>query len=140
MELKDFVARLQPEERTTYSALVAEAEGSPVSTAGLRRRLARLVMRVSKIGLPNIIAGRAIVPELWQGAVTAENMAAQAVELLTNPMRNAAMRAALATIRSQLGAPGVAARVASGILEHLLTQTPCSVVGEAHHRVVLPER
>jgi lipid-A-disaccharide synthase len=103
-------------------------------------RLARLVMRVSKIGLPNIIAGRAIVPELWQGAVTAENMAAQAVELLTNPMRNAAMRAALATIRSQLGAPGVAARVASGILEHLLTQTPCSVVGEAHHRVVLPER
>ena len=48
MELKDFVAQLQPEERATYSTLVAEAEGSPVSTAGLRRRLARLVMRVQE--------------------------------------------------------------------------------------------
>src|SRR5919109_2264903 len=41
--------------------------------------LARLVMRVSCIGLPNVIAGRAIVPELWQYDVTAENMAAQAL-------------------------------------------------------------
>ena len=32
--------------------------------------LARLVMRVSRIGLPNIIARRAIVPELWQYEVT----------------------------------------------------------------------
>jgi lipid-A-disaccharide synthase len=43
--------------------------------------LARLVMRVSRIGLPNIIAGRAIVPELWQYEVTAEHIAAQALAL-----------------------------------------------------------
>jgi lipid-A-disaccharide synthase len=84
--------------------------------------LARLVMRVSSIGLPNVIAGRAIVPELWQYHVTAENMAAQALALLTRPGRATAMRTELATLRSQLGSPGVPERVASGILRYLDTQ------------------
>ena len=84
--------------------------------------LARLVMRVSSIGLPNVIAGRAIVPELWQHHVTAENMAAQALALLTRPERATAMRTELATLRGQLGTPGVPERVASGILRYLDAQ------------------
>jgi lipid-A-disaccharide synthase len=80
--------------------------------------LARLVMRVSRIGLPNIIAGRTIVPELWQYEVTANNLAAQALALLTQPERATAMRTELATLRSQLGAPGVPERVACGILHY----------------------
>jgi lipid-A-disaccharide synthase len=101
--------------------------------------LARLVMRVSQIGLPNIIAGQAIVPELWQGAVTAENMAAQSLELLTNPARAAAMRAALAAIRGHLGIPGIPARVASGILGYLAIQVSHSISGGASQRVAPPE-
>ncbi len=84
--------------------------------------LARLLMRVSAIGLPNVIAGRAIVPELWQSDVTAANMAAQALTLLTQPERATTMCMELATLRSQLGAPGVPERVASGILRYLDTQ------------------
>lgn len=83
--------------------------------------LARLVMRVSRIGLPNIIANRTIVPELWQYHVTAQNLAAQALALLTSPERAMAMRLQLATLRSQLGTPGVPARVANGILHYLDT-------------------
>jgi lipid-A-disaccharide synthase len=83
--------------------------------------LARLVMRVSCIGLPNIIAGRAIVPELWQYHVTADDMAAQVLALLTHPERATAMREALATLRRQLGAPGVPERVARGIIRYLDT-------------------
>ncbi len=86
--------------------------------------LARLVMRVSRIGLPNIIAGRTIVPELWQYHVTAENMAAQALALLTSPEHATAMRTELATLRNQLGTPGVPARVANGIIRHLDTRLP----------------
>jgi lipid-A-disaccharide synthase len=94
--------------------------------------LARLVMRVSSIGLPNVIAGRAIVPELWQYHVTAENMAAQALALLTRPEHAKAMRTELATLRSQLGSPGVPERVASGILRYLDTQlSQPSAVGSA---------
>ena len=81
--------------------------------------LARLVMRVSSIGLPNVIAGRRVVPELWQYEVTGENLAAQALALLNHPQRTAAMRSALAALRSQLGSPGVPARVASGVLRYI---------------------
>ena len=88
--------------------------------------LARLVMRVSRIGLPNIIAGRAIVPELWQYEVTAEHMAAQALALLSFPQRATAMRMELAALHSQLGAPGVPERVAGDLALswHLRVQIP----------------
>jgi lipid-A-disaccharide synthase len=81
--------------------------------------LARLVMRVACIGLPNLIAGHVIVPELWQYDVTAENMAAQALTLLKHPQGAETMRMELATLRSRLGSPGVPERVASGILRFL---------------------
>jgi lipid-A-disaccharide synthase len=97
--------------------------------------LARLVMRVICIGLPNVIAGRAIVPELWQYHVTAENMAAQALALLTRPERATAMRTELATLRSQLGSPGVPERVASGILRYLDTQASQSAAAGSARRV-----
>jgi lipid-A-disaccharide synthase len=83
--------------------------------------LARLVMRVACIGLPNVIAGRAFVPELWQYDVTAENMAAQVLALLSHPERAAAMRTELTTLRRRLGSPGVPERVAGGILRYLDT-------------------
>lgn len=93
--------------------------------------LARMVVRTPWIGLPNIIAGRSIVPELWQYAVTAENMAAQVLSLLTQPERAAVMRGELARIRSQLGSPGVPERVANGILRYLDTLLPPPHAGGA---------
>jgi lipid-A-disaccharide synthase len=85
--------------------------------------LARLLVRVRCIGLPNIIAGHPIVPELHQYAVTAEHMAAQALELLTHADRAATMRIELAKIRRQLGTPGVPGHVAEGVLRYLETCT-----------------
>ena len=90
----------------------------PIKPTCSHMLLARLVMRVSRIGLPNIIARRAIVPELWQYEVTAKHMAAQALALLTSPQHATSMRLELATLRSQLGAPGVPARVANGIIHY----------------------
>jgi lipid-A-disaccharide synthase len=84
--------------------------------------LARLLVRVRCIGLPNIIAGRPIVPELHQYAVTAQRLAAQALEWLTHPDRAAAIRTELAKIRHQLGTPGVPERVAKGVLQYLETR------------------
>jgi lipid-A-disaccharide synthase len=100
--------------------------------------MARAVMRTPWIGLPNIIAGRSIVPELWQYAVTAETMAAQVLSLLTQPAHAAAMRAELAGLRRQLGSPGVPERVASGILRYLDTQLSSPPAGEAAHRLAQP--
>jgi lipid-A-disaccharide synthase len=100
--------------------------------------LARLVMRVACIGLPNVIAGRAIVPELWQYDVTAENMAAQALALLSHPERAAAMRTELSALRRQLGSSGVPERVARGIVRYLDTRAAQRAVTGTSPQVTRP--
>lgn len=80
---------------------------SPLSYAVARA----LVRGVGFIGMPNILAGRSIVPELIQREVTAENLVRAAEPMLAEPCRGETI-AALASIRSRLGAPGAAARVA----------------------------
>src|SRR5579875_381453 len=70
-----------------------------------------LVTGVDFIGMPNILAGAEIVPELIQGEVTGTQLAAAAASLLGQPLRTRTIEA-LNRIRGQLGAPGAAARVA----------------------------
>lgn len=71
-----------------------------------------LVTGVKYIGMPNILAGGEIVPELIQWQVSGANLAAAAARLLREPLRRATIEA-LSRIRGQLGAPGAAARVAA---------------------------
>jgi lipid-A-disaccharide synthase len=70
-----------------------------------------LVTGVDFIGMPNILAGRRIVPELIQGEVTARNLV-RAAEPMLSPTIRAETVAALNSLRVKLGAPGAAARVA----------------------------
>ncbi|MGO9061370.1 MAG: lipid-A-disaccharide synthase [Candidatus Binataceae bacterium] len=71
-----------------------------------------LVTGVKHIGMPNILAGEEIVPELIQWQVSGANLADAAARLLEEPVRSRTIQA-LSRIRSQLGAPGAAARVAT---------------------------
>jgi len=71
-----------------------------------------LVTGVDFIGMPNILAGRQIVPELIQGDVTAENLVRAAEPLLSDALR-AETVTALSALREKLGAPGAAGRVAA---------------------------
>lgn len=75
-----------------------------------------LVTGVDYIGMPNILAGRRIVPELIQRQVTARNLV-RATEPLLAPSIRAETVAALGALRERLGAPGAAARVAAMALE-----------------------
>jgi lipid-A-disaccharide synthase len=70
-----------------------------------------LVTGVDFIGMPNILAGRQIVPELIQWRVNGPNLAAAAARLLDEPVRGDTIEA-LNQIRSRLGTPGAASRVA----------------------------
>lgn len=79
--------------------------------------LGRLVVKIPYIGLPNIIAGREIVPELIQGAATATQIASTALGILTDLARLNRMRADLDEVRITMGGTGAAARVASEIAE-----------------------
>jgi len=79
--------------------------------------LARMLVRgVDYIGMPNILAGRAIVPELIQGEVTAAHLVRAAEPLLAEPLHSETA-AALRAVRASLGEPGAAARVAAMALE-----------------------
>jgi lipid-A-disaccharide synthase len=83
-------------------------------------RLARILVRgVDYIGMPNILAGRAIVPELIQGDVTAGQLVRAAEPMLAEPLHGETA-AALRAVRASLGEPGAAARVAAIALEMMV--------------------
>jgi lipid-A-disaccharide synthase len=79
--------------------------------------IARLLTRVEWIGLPNLVSGRVVVPELIQEAVTGERLAAEASRLLDeDPVAATAQRAAFKDLRARLGEPGVGRRAALAVL------------------------
>jgi lipid-A-disaccharide synthase len=75
-----------------------------------------LITGVDFIGMPNILAGRKIVPELIQGEMTAKNLVRAAEPLLSETIHHETTTA-LHSLRKLLGAPGAAARVADIALE-----------------------
>jgi len=82
--------------------------------------IGRLVVRgVRHISLPNILAGREIVPELVQGAATSAAMAREALALLDDPGARARQLDALREVRARLGQPGATERAARSILREV---------------------
>jgi len=79
-------------------------------------QLARRVVKVDTIGMVNLIAGEKIVPELVQDAFTAEAVAREAIDIMTDARRAARIREGLARVRGRLGGPGASRRAAEAIL------------------------
>ncbi|GIX22598.1 MAG: lipid-A-disaccharide synthase [Gammaproteobacteria bacterium] len=71
---------------------------SPLSHA-----LLRPLLRVERVGLPNIIAGREVAPELIQGDARPDRLAARLAQWLEDPAARAAARADLETVKARLG-------------------------------------
>lgn len=75
--------------------------------------LGRLLVRgVRHVGMPNIVAGRMVVPELLQGDVTGPKIATAAQAILDDPEGRARIQAGLREVRQQLGRGGAADRAA----------------------------
>ncbi len=81
--------------------------------------LGKALIRVPHIGLVNLIAGRRVVPELIQQAVTPALIAAEASSLLTQTVRCQQMRTELGQVRKRLGSAGASRRVARIALQML---------------------
>jgi lipid-A-disaccharide synthase len=71
--------------------------------------LARRLVQVDWIGMPNIILQRSVFPELIQDQATAEGMAAAVRDVVS---RRAELAGALASLRARLGEPGAVERAA----------------------------
>lgn len=85
-------------------------------TSALTYFIAKLVVNIPYIGLPNIVAGKHILPELLQDDFTPEKLAATAKELL-EPERYAQMKRDLDYVKERLGEPGAVGRVAQLVLK-----------------------
>ena len=77
--------------------------------------IAKRVVKIPNIGLPNIVAGRQIEPELLQDDCTPENIAATALKML-EPERFAQLQRDLQEVKEKLGEPGAVKRVAELVL------------------------
>jgi lipid-A-disaccharide synthase len=75
--------------------------------------LARLLVNVKYIGIANIIAGKAIVPELVQSELSAERLVRESQTILNDHNARQGLIANLSKLKAQLGSPGAANRVAA---------------------------
>jgi lipid-A-disaccharide synthase len=76
--------------------------------------IGKLLVRVPFYSMVNLIAGRAVVPELMQSEMTGERIAAEARRLLSDPDARARMQTGLAEVSVKLSAapqPGMAGHI-----------------------------
>ena len=103
------------------ATLEAACYGTPMVVlyrlSSVSHALARLLVRgVSHISLPNIVAGREIVPEFIQRRATPDALAGAALGLLGDEGTRSAQRAALLEVRARLGEAGGGVRAARAVL------------------------
>lgn len=106
------------------ATLEAALEGTPhvigYRTSPFTWAAARRLVEVDHVGLPNLVAGRRIVPEFLQDELVADDVAAALIDLLdeASPVRSAQLDD-LERVREVLGGPGASARVAAMAAELL---------------------
>jgi lipid-A-disaccharide synthase len=86
-------------------------------TSAFTYLIGRQIVSVKYLAMPNILAGKALFPELIQHEATPRNIARAALELLENAARRGEIRAGLREVIATLGGPGATARAAAAILD-----------------------
>ena len=115
------VALMKPGTSTLEAALldrplVIAARGNPVSAALLRR-----LVQIDSLGMPNLIAGRPIVPEFLQNEADPHAIAEAVLARLEGVEREHQLTA-LAEVRERLGGGGAARRAAQIAEEMILAR------------------
>jgi lipid-A-disaccharide synthase len=79
-------------------------------------QIAKRIVKVKWLTMPNILADEEVFPEFVQGAATPDHIAGAALELLQNEPRRIQIKKRLAEVVSSLGGPGANTRAATAIL------------------------
>jgi lipid-A-disaccharide synthase len=85
-------------------------------TSWFTYQIAKRIVMVKSLTMPNLLADEEVFPEFVQGAATPDHIAGAALELLQNEPRRVQIKKRLAEVVSSLGGPGANQRAASAIL------------------------
>lgn len=110
---------------TTLEAAIAECPLVVAYRTGrISFALAKRVVKITNIGLVNVVAGREVAEEFIQDEIVPETMA-NAIERLLDPAspRRIEVMRGLSEVRSKLGTPGAADRVARMVSEIVSQRT-----------------
>ncbi len=77
-------------------------------TSWLTYQIAKRIVTVKSLTMPNLLAGETVYPEFVQHDATPENLSRAALELLQDESRRTQIKAQLAKIIASLGEPGAA--------------------------------
>ena len=102
------------------ATLEATCIGTPMlilfRTTTFNWRVVKALTPLNRSGLPNLIAGRDIVPELLQTELTPTALTALTLDFLRDPAKREAQQAALQAVHAELGTAGAAERTAKLVL------------------------
>jgi lipid-A-disaccharide synthase len=101
--------------------------GAPMVTfykvTNLSWLLGRFLVKVPFFSMVNLVAGRAVVPELMQNEMSGERLASEALNLLNDPLARSRMRQELRRVAAVLAPSGDPMERAAGIVEEVLRGT-----------------
>jgi lipid-A-disaccharide synthase len=86
--------------------------------------LGRLLVKLPYIGMPNVLAGRRIVPEWLQSDATPSRLAETVGNILSDPSLGAAQQSAFSHVIHGLGGPGAGIRAARVVERELRSRRP----------------
>lgn len=105
---------------TLETALLGTPQLLGYRVTPLSYRIARVLIKgIDYIGLPNLILNRPAIREFIQQEATPANLRQELARLLTDPDRQAAIRADYAALRDKLGGGGASQRAAHAIVTWL---------------------
>jgi lipid-A-disaccharide synthase len=88
-------------------------------TSRLTYQIARRIITVKSLTMPNLLAGETVYPEFVQHDATPKKLSRATLELLQDESRRTKIKSQLAKIISSLGEPGAAGRAAEAVLSLL---------------------
>ncbi|MDH5585792.1 MAG: lipid-A-disaccharide synthase [Nitrospirota bacterium] len=104
---------------TLQAALIGTPMIVVYRTSRLTYQIGKRLVTIPYIGLVNILAGAALVPEILQERATAQNIAQEALVLIGDSTRQHVMKEKFQVLRKSLGSPGASRRAAEIILAEI---------------------
>ncbi|MBI49277.1 MAG: lipid-A-disaccharide synthase [Crocinitomicaceae bacterium] len=102
---------------TLEASLLGTKQVIAYKTGAFNYAVAKAVVKINRIGLPNLISGRDIVPELIQGDCTVKNLSLKLNEILDSETQISE----IARLRKMLGKIGASNRIANYIIRNSLS-------------------